>query len=148
MAKGKITAPQLVVLRRVIESPSGYIMRMPGGFWVTPETPMTDRGIPSWNATTQTIMSAERVGLLERTHVYDEAWRDNRRLTGTGEAAARSAPVPRLTPAMQRNLADFARGHGTSFYAPELETLGLLVKRPEGWLVTPAGAVALSRGRP
>ena len=49
---------------------------------------------------------------------------------------------------MQRNLADFARGHGTSFYAPELETLGLLVKRPEGWLVTPAGAVALSRGRP
>jgi len=155
-----VTAPQLVALRRVLASPSGYIMRLAGGFWITPETPMSghvflptrfdDGGsTPSWSTSAQTIASCERAGLLERTHAYSEAWRDNHRLTPAGEAIARSAPIPKLTPTMRRNLADFAReDQGFPIGATDLETLGYVEKHGNGWRVTAEGAAALARTRP
>ena len=154
-----VTAPQLVVLRRILASPSGFIMRLPGGFWTTPETPLSGRVLagnhffkatdpPTWHASAQTIASCERAGLLGRAHAYEEAWRDNRRLTLIGEGVARTAAVPKLTPAMRRNLADFAQGRGHDFDVPDLETLGYVERHGEGWRITADGTAALARTRP
>lgn len=159
MASKPLTAPQLIVLRRALASPSRMVVRMPGGFWVTPETPMSGRLLPptrfdkggetpSWYTSAQTVASCERAGLLERAHAYEEAWRDNRRLTAEGEMAARTAPVPKLTPALRRNLADFARGSGSAADVPDLETLGYVEPHDGGWRVTGEGAAALARTRP
>jgi hypothetical protein len=143
-----VTAPQLVVLRRILASQAGYIMRMPGGFWTTPETTLSSRALPSWYAATQTIASCERAGLLGRAHAYDEPWRDHRRLTLIGEGLARTAQIPALTPAMRRNLADFAQGRGHDFYAPDLDTLGYVEKHGDGYRITADGIAALARTRP
>ncbi len=143
-----VTAPQLIVLRRVLASPSGHILRVRGGFWTTPETPIAERGVPEWSTVAQTIASCERGGLLERAGVYDEAWRDNRRLTPAGEAIARSAPVPKLTPAMLRDLVSFAKGGNYPAGAQDLATLGYVEQRDGEWCITADGAAALARSRP
>jgi hypothetical protein len=89
---------QLGVLQKLLTSPRHRIVRLPGGFWTTPDDPMGGRVLalgrfdnggstPSWHTGTQTVRAMERRGWLQRTNTYAEEWRDDRELTEAGRAA-------------------------------------------------------------
>ncbi len=77
----KISPTQQSVLSRL--QPGLMMVRWPGGFWTfegcPPKNP--DRpDVPEWWVETQTIRAMTEAGLLVRTHVYREEWRDERKL--------------------------------------------------------------------
>ncbi len=92
------SAEQATVLRKLVEDPLHRLKRLPGGFWVTPSTPMTGRvlapsrfdaggAVPAWYTGTQTMHAMERRGWIQRVRVHPEEWRDERELTDVGRAA-------------------------------------------------------------
>ena len=85
------SAEQAKVLR-AMAADGERIVRLPGGFWVTPSVTLdTIRSAPYAEpkpyTSIQTVRAMERKGLVERTHEYPEEWRDTRRLTAAGRAA-------------------------------------------------------------
>ena len=85
----KLSATQIEVLQRMGEG-SGAIIRLPGGFWATPETKVRANGVPEWSGTIPTIRALERLHLLARAGEFPEEWRDTRRLTPDGRIEAES----------------------------------------------------------
>jgi hypothetical protein len=86
----KLSTTQIDVLRHMRDG-SGVIVRFPGGFWITPETPIKEtHNVPEWSVTIPTIRALERLHLLERNHEFPEEWRDPRRLTPDGRIEAES----------------------------------------------------------
>lgn len=80
---------QAEALRRMAAA-NAPLARQPGGFWTLKEaspSPWTPRpgGLErSWYIDIQTVRAMERKGLVERTNVWPEEWRDERQLTPTG----------------------------------------------------------------
>jgi hypothetical protein len=86
----KVSVEQAEVLRR-LGAGSGRLIRIHGGFWSTPETPMKpDRKekVPQWWTSVQTIRAMERKGWLARAGKLPEEWKDDRVLTDAGKALA------------------------------------------------------------
>jgi len=70
--------------QRVVEcvkAHGGELIRLPGGFWTAPHTPVCRAsGAPEWFTTVQTVRALEKKGVLVRANVFKEEWRDTRRL--------------------------------------------------------------------
>lgn len=96
MAKNTPSAEQLATLRRMSQDPAGRLIRLSGGFWTTPSTPIKGKStgsrfyaptdIPEWNTTVQTVRAMEKRGWVRRTNTHAEEWRDEREMTDEGRA--------------------------------------------------------------
>lgn len=87
----RLSPTQQDALRHLAASPSGKLVRIPGGFWATPETPLMARSIPKWNVTIQTVRAMESLGLLERREGAAPEWAADRFLTDAGRSEAGKA---------------------------------------------------------
>ena len=106
----KPSASQLVALEKMAAS-SGRIFRLPGGFWSVEGVSLNERKVPSWYASTNTVMSMQRAGLVQRAMAFPEDWKDDRILTPEGERAVagvqqREAARPARTSPMTVEEAD------------------------------------------
>lgn len=104
MKKAPAPSPeQLTVLRHMALDPACRLIRLPGGFWTTPSTPIKGKStgsrfyaptdIPEWSTTVQTVRAMEKRGWVRRTNTHPEEWRDEREMTEAGRAQA-----PKETP--------------------------------------------------
>ena len=95
----------------------GILIRFPGGFWTTADTPLQDgtslrmpwgvgdtaaqaitsAGVPSWWVAISTVRALEKRGMLVRMHRYAEEWRDEPAVDpGPGATQGRRAMSFRL----------------------------------------------------
>jgi len=81
-AKKADPTPEQVRVLDYLQMHGGVLVRLPGGFWTTPDTPkqrVVDQQWPEWSTTIQTVRAMEKKGLLQRTNRFPEEWRDDRR---------------------------------------------------------------------
>lgn len=85
----KPSVPQLDALRHMLSG--GNLIRLPGGFWTTRDTPIVEQGIekwPAWNTSVHTVNAMDKRGWIERAGIHAEAWKDERKLTEIGRKIA------------------------------------------------------------
>lgn len=82
----KLSEHQKRVLK-ILQDRGSKLMRFPGGFWVTLDAKMRGHILSPepvsgefWTDI-RTIRAMERKGVLERTFIFTEEWRDTRQLT-------------------------------------------------------------------
>lgn len=92
-------SPRQQELVDAMAAAGGVVIPWHDGYWTTPGTPLLHArfgsydDFPSWHAITGTVYALETRGLIERAHESERgrplpAWRDPRRLTAAGWAAA------------------------------------------------------------
>lgn len=82
-AKDRAATPfQLETIAALRKAGQTVLRRLPGGFWTYPGCPDGAKpGVPEWYVTTQTVRAMEDRGLLARSNVHPEEWKDDRALT-------------------------------------------------------------------
>lgn len=90
------SAEQARVLSRLLTSPSGRLVRWPGGFWTLARSkiaqPATSwlTAVPEWYTGIGTVRAMEDRGWLRRDSKDVPAWSADRRLTDEGRRLAES----------------------------------------------------------
>lgn len=74
-----LSSTQVEVIER-LEREGGTLRRARGGYWSTTATPVDANKIPTWSVDIRTVRSMEKRGLLVRTGLHAQEWRDERRL--------------------------------------------------------------------
>lgn len=89
-----------LVQRKALAHAAAYgpFIRVPGGFWTCAGLPVrwVRRGMAecAWSVAVGTVRALETRGLVERSHTYDEEWKDTRELTALGSQVAGLEPIP------------------------------------------------------